>query len=80
MAPSLPPAEPAPAPGPCATGRSERVNHQTRPARLVRERLMKIKLERLLFLLGVGLLVIGVGVSIVVIAEGLVDLVRSMLS
>ena len=41
---------------------------------------MKIKLERLLFLLGVGLLVIGVGISVVVIGESLVDFVRSVLS
>jgi hypothetical protein len=37
------------------------------PARLALDRLMRIKLDRLLFLLGVGLLVIGVGISVVVI-------------
>jgi hypothetical protein len=35
---------------------------------------MKIKLDRLLFLVGVGLLVIGVGISVVVIAVGTIKL------
>jgi hypothetical protein len=39
---------------------------------------MKIKLERLLFLVGVGLLVIGVGISVVVIAVGTIKLLLNL--
>jgi hypothetical protein len=38
---------------------------------------MKIKLDRLLFLVGMGLLVIGVGISVVVIA---VDTIKLLLN
>ena len=40
---------------------------------------MKIKLDRLLFLLGVGLLVIGVGISVVVIVVGTIGFLRNLL-
>jgi hypothetical protein len=47
--------------------------------RLVLDRLMKIKLDRLLFLLGVGLLVIGVGISVVVIVVGTIGFLLNLL-
>ena len=40
---------------------------------------MKIKLDRLLFLLGVGLLVVGVGISVVVIVVGTISFLRNLL-
>jgi hypothetical protein len=39
---------------------------------------MKIKLDRLLFLVGVGLLLIGVGISVVVIAVGTIKLLLNL--
>ena len=39
---------------------------------------MKIKLDRLLFLVGVGLLVIRVGISVVVIAVGTIKLLLNL--
>jgi hypothetical protein len=41
---------------------------------------MRIKLDRLLFLLGVSLLVIGVGISVAVVVMGLVNVVLRILS
>lgn len=41
---------------------------------------MRIKLDRLLFLLGVSLLVIGVGVSVAVVVVGLAHLALRILS
>ena len=40
---------------------------------------MKIKLDRLLFLVGVGLLVIGVAISVVVILVGTMSLLLKLL-
>jgi hypothetical protein len=40
---------------------------------------MKIKLDRLLFLLGVGLLVIGVGISVVVIVGSTIGFLLNLL-
>jgi hypothetical protein len=40
---------------------------------------MKIKLDRLLFLVGVGLLVIGVGISVVVIVVGTIAFLLNLL-
>jgi hypothetical protein len=40
---------------------------------------MKIKLDRLLFLFGVGLLVIGVGISVAVIVVGTIRFLLNLL-
>ena len=40
---------------------------------------MKIKLDRLLFLFGVSLLVIGVGISVVVIVVGTLNFLLNLL-
>jgi hypothetical protein len=41
---------------------------------------MKIKLDRLLFLVGVGLLMLGVGASAVVVVVSLIHLVQTILT
>jgi hypothetical protein len=40
---------------------------------------MKIKLDRLLFVVGLGLLVIGVGISVVVIVVGTIGFLLNLL-
>jgi hypothetical protein len=50
----------------------------TGPSRF--DRLMMIKLDRLLFLVGVGLLVIGVGISVVVIVVSLIHLMLTLVT
>ena len=62
-----------------ATERGERITHGRRPPRLALDRLMKIKLDRLLFLFGVGLLVIGVGISVAVIVVGTINFLLNLL-
>ena len=62
----------------CETDSRKRITHWGRPARPVPDRLM-IKLDRLLFLVGVGLLVIGVGISVVVIVVGTISFLLNLL-
>ena len=65
--------------GPHATDAPEHTNHGARPAPLLFDRLMKIKLDRVLFLVGVSLLVIGVGTSVVVIVAATISFLLKLL-
>lgn len=69
----------APTLGPRKTDRNKCSTDWRRRARLILDRLMKIKLDRLLFLVGVGLLAIGVGASILVIVGSLLRFVLNLL-